>query len=222
MDLRKYEFQCKGDSSLLMHADNIEWSDAIAKERSAIKESDKKAFAAGDDRCPTHTWKGYVYTDLGESQVVMPTDNLRSCLMRAAAQVELKGKKTYKELSQGAIIFDDEFAAMLVAGKPLPFKSIKDIHGSFAEQAEAVRALGFRLFVKRAVIGQAKHVRVRPRFDDWSVSGTFTVIDDQVSTEIIKKIWGIAGMYKGIGDWRPGARQSPGPYGRFTTTIKLI
>ncbi len=220
MDLRKYRYECTGISPLIMHWDNIEWADAMAVERTAIKEKDKKSFSAGDDRCPAHTWKGCVYDD--GANVALPTDNLRSCLMRAAAQIELKGKKTYKELSQAAILFDDEFAAMLVAGKALSHQQIDDVRGTFSEQAAAVKALGFRLYAKRAAIGQAKHVRVRPRFDLWSFSGTFTVADEQVTKDILDKIWNIAGLYKGIGDWRPGARQSPGPYGRFTTKIVLL
>jgi len=220
MDLRKYRFEGKGISPLIMHWDNIEWCDAMSAERSAIKEKDKKAFSAGDDRCPPHTWKGCVYND--GSQVGIPTDNLGSCLMGAGAQIELKGKKTYKSLTQSAILFDELFAATLIGGKPLSWKACDQIKGTFAEQCEAVRSLGFRLFVKRAAIGQAKHVRVRPRFDDWSISGTFTVVDDQVTKEVLDKLWHTAGMYRGIGDWRPSAKQSPGPFGRFTATLAQI
>ena len=42
---------------------------------------------------------------------------------------------------------------------------------------------GFMLYVKGAKIGQSKHVRVRPRFDRWSATGTINVIiqHDQIA-----------------------------------------
>jgi len=220
VNLRQFSFECKGLSPLLMHWDNIEWADAISLRRSAIKADAKKDFSAGDDRCPPDTWKGCTYTD--KRNIVLPTDNLRSCLMRAGAQIELKGKKTYKDLTQAAILFDDEFATFLVAGKEIDWKKCEAIAGTFAQQCEGARALGFRLFVKRAAIGQTKHIRVRPRFDEWAMKGTFTVLDDQVTDEVLEKLWSIAGLYRGIGDWRPSARQSPGPFGRFSTKLSRV
>jgi hypothetical protein len=78
------------------------------------------------------------------------------------------------------------------------------------------------LFVKRARIGNAKHVRVRPRFDSWSVSGTLTVLDDSITTDVLERILTHAGAYAGVGDWRPSSPKSPGPFGRFTSTVKEV
>lgn len=52
---RYYEFKLIGISPLIMHADDIEWSDTIAEARTQIKEQDKANFAAGDDRVPPDT-----------------------------------------------------------------------------------------------------------------------------------------------------------------------
>lgn len=217
---RKYEFHLEGLSPLIMHWDNIEWADQMEAERTEIKEKDKALFKAGDDRCPPHTWKGYTYND--GRHIVLPNDNLRSCLMKAGARIELKGKKTFKELTQCAILFDDLYIAFQVDGRQIEWPKIQAIKGVFAEQAAAVKALGFMLFVKRAAVGQAKHVRVRPRFDKWSAQGTITVLDEQVTADIVSKLWRIAGLYIGACDWRPGSPRSPGPYGRFKTTIKTV
>ena len=79
--------------------------------------------------------------------------------------------------------------------------------------------MGFSLFVKRAKIGNAKHIRVRPRFENWSCTGDITILDSQISKEILQSILDICGQYKGLGDWRPGAK-TPGPFGMFKATVK--
>lgn len=218
MELRNYDLQLEGASPLIMHWDNLNWADQMSEERTRIKETDKKAFKAGDDRCPAHTWKGCVYHD--SEHVAMPNDNLRSCLMKAGARITLDGKKTYKELTQCGMIFEEEYLQFLSNGKPLPWKAVDKIHGPFIDHVRDAETLGFKLFVKRAAVGQAKHVRVRPRFDKWTVRGTLTLIDDQWTEEVLQKLFDIAGRYIGLCDWRPGSKSSPGPYGRFLATLK--
>ena len=203
-----------------MHHDNIEWADDIDAKRNAIKEADKKLFKAGDDRCPAETWKGYLYHD--GTHVVIPQDNFASMLMKAGARVTLKGKTTYKSLTQSSILFEQMYMAFFSNGTTLAWKAIDEITGDFKAQADRVKALGFRLFMKRAAIGQAKHVRVRPRFEQWSVEGSFEVIDDAVTDDVLQRIWEEAGKYIGLCDWRPGSKQSPGPYGRFVATLKKV
>jgi hypothetical protein len=78
------------------------------------------------------------------------------------------------------------------------------------------------LYLKRAKVGQSKHIRVRPRFDNWSAGGTFSVWDDQLSTAVLKDIFHYAGQYRGLGDWRPGAPQKPGSHGMFEATIREL
>jgi len=215
---QQYRFTLTGLGPAIMHWDNIEWTDIMEEQRSKIKSQDKKNFKAGDDRCPPHTWKGYTYND-GE-HIAIPHDNLRSCLMKAGARVELQGKKTYKELTQCAILFDDLYIDFFVDGKKIPWKPVEAISGTFAEQCATARSLGFRLFAKRAAVGQAKHIRVRPRFENWTAQGTFTVVDEQMKLEVLKKIWQIGGLYIGLLDWRPGSPKSPGPYGRFSVEVE--
>ena len=215
---QRYQLTIEGISPLLMHWDNIEWADQLKLKRDDIKKNDKKNFAAGDDRCPPETWKGYTYND--GTHVAMPQDSLRACLMKAGARVILSGKTSYKSLTQSGILFDDEFLAFQHSGKPLAWSDIQAIEGNFVAQTEGAKKLGFRLFIKRAKVNQAKHVRVRPRFDTWGISGTFLVVDKQLTTETLQQIWDIAGPYIGLCDWRPGSPQSPGPYGRFKATIQ--
>ena len=74
--------------------------------------------------------------------------------------------------------------------------------------------------MKRAKIGQAKHIRIRPIHGaGWSISGTIAVTDDSL-TPHIETLWELAGRHVGIGDWRPSSPSSPGPYGCFTAEVE--
>lgn len=217
---RVYKFTITGISPLIMHHDDIEWADKVAAMRTQIKERDKANFSAGDDRCPPDTWKGYCYSD-GE-HICLPTDNLRTCLMKAGAKVTLKNQETFKKASQSGIVFDNLYAQFLCHGKRIPVAAVNKIAGKFSEHSEAVLKLGFRLLAKRAKVGSAKHVRVRPMFSNWSATGTFLVVDDRITENALQQIWEIAGLRIGVGDWRPDSPQAPGPYGRFSVVVERM
>ena len=86
---------------------------------------------------------------------------------------------------------------------------------------EVVKKLGFELFLKRAKIGQSKHVRVRPFFLNWSAVGSILVMDSQITREALTDILEAAGAYKGLGDWRPSSK-TPGPYGTFSAIVTPV
>jgi hypothetical protein len=110
---------------------------------------------------------------------------------------------------------------LLVNGKPVPFAPIADLmtEKSFTAHREAVAGMGFALFTKRAKIGQSKHIRVRPRFESWSVSGQLVVTDEQITDDVMVSIFKAAGQYKGLCDWRPGSK-TPGTFGMFTAEAR--
>ncbi len=58
-------------------------------------------------------------------------------------------------------------------------------------------------------------VRARPRFDKWSIAGTLHYDERLVDSRLVRTCLDEAGMYVGVGDFRP---QKKGPYGRFTVT----
>lgn len=214
---KQYQFSLVGISPLIQHRDSVEWADEVSRRRQEIKENDKAAFIAGDDRCPPETWKGYMYHD--DKVVAMCHENLHAGLIKAAAKLTLKRQETFKRLVASSIVFSDEFYPLLVNGLAIPWAEIVAIKGTFAEQAEAVQKFGFRLFVKRAAVSSSKHVRVRPRLDVWSAKGIITVTDPQITTALLTQMWYIHGRYIGQCDWRPGSPKSPGAYGRFDATI---
>lgn len=218
MAVQSYSFRLTGKTALLMHHDNVTASDRLIEWRRDPANKDKSA--AGDDRSPPWTWHTYLYHD-GEALCV-PSDNLMVALRQAGAQIILKRQKTYKELSQSGLQIMEEFLPLTVKGasgwNAVPLAKINDMESQpFSKQCESTQALGFRLFVKRAKIGTSKHVRVRPRFDQWSLTGTIRVVRDEITPEILQQMFDIAGTV-GLGDWRPGCK-TPGAFGQFSAEV---
>jgi hypothetical protein len=215
----KYRVTITGAMDLLMHADNIEWRDAM--EAWNKDPENRKVSKAGDDRTPAWRWLGALYHD--GHFVGIPSDNLMTAIREAGAKVPTgKGQATFKKASQSGILVNEVLWPLMIGGKPLAFESIEPLReeSDFAVHAETAKKLGFELFVKSVRIGQAKHIRVRPRFHDWSASGTISVLDEAITPQILEKIWNIAGQYCGLCDWRPSASKAPGPWGTFTVTLK--
>jgi hypothetical protein len=222
---RTITFKLTGQSPLLMHRDNIEFADYIKAWRD---ENSKPGSPKGDDRHPPFTWTGYLYHDEGEdAQVSLFHDVLMACLVKAGALVpnpERRAGTTFKKLIAGAIYIPDFTLPMTFAGgAPVMMKDIEAIKDKpkFTDHLAAVKDLGFSLLVKRAKVGQAKHVRVRPQFNEWAASGSLIVTSKELTEKAIRSIFEKAGSEVGIGDWRPGSPQSPGPYGRFNSEIEI-
>lgn len=213
----KVTLRLEGITPLLMHSDNIDWSDAM--EAWMLQPANKGKSKAGDDRSPAFRWIGYLYFDPDTKLVSIPCENIMAALMGGAAEVVMKGHKTFKSLSQSAIQCLDFHWPLLVNGAVISMDDVNECQKQdFRENCELVRALGFSLFVKRAKIGTSKHVRVRPRFDNWSASGDLLITDKQLTVELVQSIAEIAGRQKGIGDWRPSSSR-PGRFGMFSASV---
>ena len=217
--MREYTITLTGKMPLLMHADNIEWSDTMDKWRADAR--NKKGSKAGDDRSPAFRWIGSLYHD--GKNVGIPNDNLMRCFMEGGAMVPVpggKGGKTFKSQTQSGMLVNGTHWTLLVDGKPVPVGPVLALQSEpdFSEHQKLARAMGFDLFLKRAKIGQSKHVRVRPIFETWSAQGVVHVWDEQITKDVLTDIVTQAGVYKGLGDWRPGGK-TPGPYGMFTALV---
>jgi hypothetical protein len=209
-----------GKSPLLMHADNIQWADDMEawKNNPANKAKSK----AGDDRTPPWRWIGCLnYDDPKTGVVTIPAEYIMRSIMGGAAEVPTgKGQKTFKSQSQSGLLCVNEHLPLLIKGKTIKMADVQKCMAlkTFKEQTDAAKDLGFSLFVKRAKIGSSKHVRVRPRFDNWSIVGDIVIVDEAITKGILLQILKIAGNMKGIGDWRPGG-PTPGPFGIFDAEV---
>jgi hypothetical protein len=218
--MKHYEITLTGKTPLLMHADNIEWADLM--EAWKKDPSNKKGSKAGDDRSPAFRWLGSVYHDT--KQFMLPTDNFLRAIMGGGAQVPTgRGQKTFKAQTQSGCLTPEAFWPLLVNGQPIPIAPFfeKKEEKSFDQFQTLAAEYGFSLFLKRAKIGNAKHIRVRPRLDNWSTRGELIVTDEQLDLGVLKNILHYTGQYQGLGDWRPGGK-TPGPWGMFQSEIKVL
>jgi len=218
---RRYTVEIKGLSPLLLHHDNLDWAEAMKKW--GADPANKKGSVAGDDRSPAWRWFGNLYVEGGK--IVMPADNLMTMFREGGAKCPTgKGQATFKRQTQSGILVDQSAWPIVVNGNEIPAKPFQALieNPEFEQHQQAAIDHGFELFVKRAKIGQSKHVRVRPRFDDWALSGTITVMDDMITGDVLQNILNFAGQYAGLGDWRASAPKSPGPFGRFEATCAAI
>ena len=215
----KAKFILTGITPILLHADDVEWSDTV---KAWQQEPDNKEKSkAGDDRTPPWLWWGSTYRN-AEGNAATPSMNLTPRIRPAASKIIMKGNKTYKEIAASEINFGPtEFLKFTVKGKEVAVPPLdRLLKMSFAKQAELVKTLGFKLDVRRASIKNNKHIRVRPRFETWEVSGDVFVEDAELITkERLTQIFDLSGKV-GLGDWRPGCK-TPGPFGMFKASLKF-
>lgn len=216
---KTFSFELTGVTPLLFHADDIDGSDLLQAWR---KHPDNKGKSvAGDDRSPPWTWFTYLYSD-GE-HLCMPSANIMTAIRQAAAKIIMKKQTTFKAASQSGLMILDELCEFHGPKGQVRYADLlKFKEEGFATHSERVKALGFRLDCKRAPVGSSKHIRVRARFDDWTVKGTVEVTDDTITPAILTQMFDLAGKYSGLGDWRPSSPKSPGPFGRFSAKLKEI
>lgn len=219
----RYKITLEGQTPLLMHRDNLAFSEKVKAWANAPE--NKQLSSAGDDRTPPWTWIGYLYHD--DHFLGMDSDNIMTCLREGGAKVKTgNGKETYKKQTQSGIALDQFQFDLLVDGKKIPIEPIKALigNGDFAEHIRVAEDLGFELLVKRAKVQRAKHIRVRPMFRNWALTGSLTVIDPELSgitRDILELIFNWSGAMCGLGDWRPSSPSS-GAFGKFAPTIELI
>jgi hypothetical protein len=198
-----------------MHADDVEAADMLTEWRKAP--GNKNISKAGDDRSPSWTWQTYTYRD-AEGYVAMPADNLMVCLRQAGAKMILKKQTTFKAISQSGLLIADEMLEFRNGGKKLSAVEMAAWRDEpFSAHKKHCEAMGFNLLVKRAAVGSSKHVRVRPMFSAWMVTGTIQILAQEITFENLEMLFDLAG-HVGLCDWRPGCK-TPGRFGMFEAKV---
>jgi hypothetical protein len=221
--MQQYKITLEGLTPLLMHNDNLTFTEKI---KAWQKDPENKMSSkAGDDRTPAWVWIGYLYHD--NQHFGINSDNIMTMLREGGTKVKIgSGKETYKKQTQSGIMLDQQQFDLFVDGKLVSIDKIKPLIGEpdFAEHIRVAEENGFELLVKRAKIGQAKHIRVRPMFRRWVAVGSLTVLDEEIfgiTKEILELILRQSGALCGVGDWRPSSPSS-GTFGKFAPTVKRI
>jgi hypothetical protein len=214
-DVRKARFTLKGITPLLMHADDVEAASTLDEWRKAP--GNKNVSVPGDDRSPPWTWQTYLYRNEG-GMVAMPADNVMVALRQAGAKMTLKRQTTFKAITQSGLLMTDETLEFTNGGEQINAAAFVDARDDkFAMQKKAVEKAGFELLIKRAKVGTSKHVRVRPMFRSWVVSGVIQVMAPEITFENLQMLFDLAGDV-GLCDWRPGCK-TPGRFGMFEASV---
>lgn len=116
---------------------------------------------------------------------VQPAEMIEAAMVKAAVQFRLEGKKTYKDVINGGVFIEPV---------EIPHKIQKvSTDARWGKNPNTRGAIWV----------------VRPRFDKWGLDFTLNLLqDERVSPETLRSILDYAGLYVGIGAWRP-------KYGRF-------
>jgi hypothetical protein len=214
----RYNVKLTGVSGLLMHFDNIQWADDMKKWETDSE--NKKNSVAGDDRTPAFRWLGCLYHD--SKLIGIPSDNLMTAIREGGVKVPT-GKRggSFKKQSQSGILVDQQLWPIVTSKGTVSWPACAALlaEKDFEKHQKTALDLGFELFVRRVVIGTKKHIRVRPRFESWSIEGSVTVTDETITQSVLQRIFDCAGTYCGLCDWRPSAKMAPGPFGRFTAEV---
>jgi hypothetical protein len=224
--MKRYELTFKGLTPLIMHKDNLSFGESITEWRAAPENKTKAP--KGDDRWPAWTWIGYTYHD-GET-LGIDSDCVMTMMREGGAKITKAGKETFKKQTQSGIVIDrQQFDLTVGKTDPIsvPLAPIEAMIGNnkFIEHIKLADSMGFELFTKRVVVGNAKHVRVRPLFRNWIATGTITVLDEELTgltQPILQALLNQAGALCGLGDWRPNSKKSGGSFGKFTPYVKEI
>lgn len=189
MKMKELRFRLSGSAPLLMHSGELanpldEWSKKMKKISSKRGKTD-----ADYEAMAKIEYLGGLYTnEAGEP--IIPVRVLEGTLIGGA-----KKKKLGKLFTSA--VFVNEDAVLEYDGPKSAEKLVDDPK--------------FRL-TAGVKVGQARVMRTRPMFPEWSLEVTVSYIEGEVEKEDIVDAFNSAGILVGLGDWRP-------KYGRFTSEL---
>jgi hypothetical protein len=222
--LESYEFTLQGRMPILMHSEDIAGADRVHAWR---KDPIHKNTPKGDDRHPAWTWLTYLYIDSKEGFIGIPQTSVMKMLVEAGKSFKMPGSRKSLKGAVAALFQFDRINYPLVFnnGKTADFETLLPIADleTFAEQAEAVKKLGFTIDMRRVTVGTSKWIRCRPFFSNWRITGCIRVdnTDGTLDKATVEELFNYAGRFQGLCDYRPSAR-NPGPFGTFDATVKRV
>lgn len=193
-DTRQLVITIKGTSPLLMHNPQMVDPDFHINRELKVLTSKRTRTTADREQIEYLEWMGGLYVD--GDVVVQPTSKLRKALVETA-RITKQGKGVER-----AVMFDHVY-------EPLAYDGPKDITSLALERQKFSSKLSVGVNGKRVM-------RVRPSFDDWSLTltGTFIANAGLNDTDVVR-IAELAGKATGIGDNRVNG------YGRFTAEVEI-
>lgn len=189
MSTMNYEVGIRGRSLLMHNGQTADPLNKFAKAMKAVTAVRKKTDAEYEKLAKIEFQAG-LYLDASGTKVIVPGRVLEAAIAEGAKKVK-EGKSAL------AALFVDSDMALEYAGGPLTPDEL-------AKSDKHRLTVGVR-------VSQARVMRTRPYFEDWS--GTFRLsFDDSLANPEQVHTWITrAGELVGLGDWRPR-------HGRFVVT----
>lgn len=183
------------ESPILMHSDRYANPlDTMTKEHKLLT-SKRKKVDEDHEAIAKSEWMGGLYYD-DEHGPYMPGQNVKSALV-GAAKIHRMGA-TFK---RALIVVDDRLR--------LDYTGPRDPEKMW----ESPRFVDCR----SVVVGQSRLMRYRPKFHDWSLSVNIVFSNEMIEQEDVVRAAENAGMFIGIGDYRP---EKGGAFGRFSVEVQ--
>lgn len=184
MSLQTVSYRLRSSQPLMQH--NGQLADPLNKWSKLIKEisSKRKKTDADFEEMARLEFMGGLY--MSKDGPVVPIDGLNAMII-AAAKKHREG-----EFAKTGVFCDDHAR--------LEYDGPRD--------ADALWKAGTFRDTRAVRVGQARVMRTRPIFDEWSAVVTFTVDDEVVNPVRVDAWMGVAGKIIGVLEYRPR-------YGRF-------
>ena len=188
------QIRIEGATPLLMHNPQLcDPENEVVREIAAITGKRKKT--SEDRRAIARLeWFGGLY--LRGKQIVLPTANIRKCLIETA-KISRLGRQVERALS---------FAE---PDTPLDYGGSRDLEALFANPRFTSRL--------SVVIGGKRTIRIRPSFLPWKLTVAGIYIEDAgLNYDELERIVKLAGQVEGLGDNRRNG------YGRFACALASL
>ena len=179
--MKTLTFTIKGTLPMLMHNSQLASPlNAYAKQLKQVSSKRTKTDEDHESMALIEARGGLYYNDVDGIHV--PGENIEATILGAA-----KLQKLGTTLKRGARVVD--------INCPLVYDGPTD-------PDELIRTDGF-LFAKLVKVGQARVLRTRPIFNNWSLTFTIAYAPEHLNQETIIDLVKNSGELVGLGDWRP-------------------
>lgn len=152
-----------------------------------------------EDECENRTWKQHAHKNK-KGNIVVPTMAVQFMLQDSALYLKepYKGKQTYTGIFKAGLMVQSDDPLLLINNKPVTDKNL--VPEWISANPEGKRKGGSRV------------PRCYPIFDNWSLTVTVEVIDPRITEKVLLKHLWAAGLYIGLGRFRPANGGGPGRF----------
>ncbi len=192
--MKTVTLKLNAESPILMHSDRYaDPLDPMTKEHKVLTSKRKKQ-DEDHEAIAKSEWLGGLYYD-DELGPYIPGQNVKAALVGAA-----KFHRMGATFKRAVLVLDDRIK--------LEYAGPRD--------PEKLWASPRHVDARSVVVGQSRLMRYRPKFHDWSLTVRVVFSPEMLEEEDLTRAAENAGMFVGIGDYRP---EKGGAFGRFSVEV---